>query len=415
MSKIKDITTEIVLNGRKKNQCYLHPVLAAAPAGVFCEKPMIMFGVTQQTGDDMGPMHYSYTMDLGKTWAPIFESENLYGIALEDDIFEIPWLHPFYHKKTKTMMTLGFTMFHRDNSDPSNYNKYKLESFVFGRKQSMGFAIWDHEKRDFKPWEKIQEPAIFPRLRLFSNNSHEEDDGTLLIPYYSETTESEHTEHEGIPGAGVIRFNFDGQRFKILEVGPQVRIEKQYGICEPCIIKFKNKYYMTLRSEIFKDDYEGHDQKMYWSVSNNGINFSEPRNWCWDDGTNVETENTLQYFVSNGDTLFLIYTRINNLCKNRVFRSRAPIFIAEVDTGKNCLVKDSEKIIFPEKGGARMGNFNAKNISENEIWVMDAEWVQYHDTKIKEGDRFWSRAVNNGVHYNKIQYIGDVLLAKIKT
>lgn len=414
MSKIKDITTEIVLNGRKKNQCYIHPCMAVAPAGVFSENPMVMFGITQQTASDMGPMHYSYTTDLGKTWAPIFETENIYGIPLEDDIFEIPWLYPFYHRKTKTMMALGFTMFHRDSSDPSDYNRFKFEWFVFGIKQSMGFAIWDHQKRDFNDWQKIPEPDNFPRVRLFINSWHEESDGTILIPYYTETTESEDTEHEGIPGVGVIKFGFDGEKFKILEVGAEVRIEKKYGICEPCIAKFKSKYYMTIRSEIFEKNYEGHDQKMYWSVSDDGINFSKPKNWCWDDGSNVETENTMQYLIGHKDTLFLIYTRINDLCQKRVFRSRAPLFIAAVDVSKNCLIKETERVIFPEHDGARMGNFNAKNVLEDEIWVMDAEWVQCQDHQKKEGERFWSRGVNNGVHYNKIQYIGDVLLAKVK-
>jgi hypothetical protein len=69
-----------------------------------------------------------------------------------------------------------------------------------------------------------------------------------------------------------------------------------------------------------------------------------------------------------------VYTRTgaNN---DHVFRHRAPIFIAQVDPQRLCVLRATERVLIPERG-ARLGNFGVTDVSENETWVTDAEWMQ---------------------------------------
>ena len=82
--------------------------------------------------------------------------------------------------------------------------------------------------------------------------------------------------------------------------------------------------------------------------------------------------------------------------------------MAEVDADRLMVRRKTERIVFPEKG-ARMGNFNVANVSDTESWVVTGEWLEGRFSHLKEGDRFW--VDNENINY--IQYIGDLLLARV--
>ena len=109
-------------------------------------------------------------------------------------------------------------------------------------------------------------------------------------------------------------------------------------------------------------------------MSENGLDYSEPEPWKWDNGSILENYNTMQRWIRHKDGLYLAYTRkgANN---DHVFRHRAPIFMARLDEERRCLVKDTEVILVPELG-ARLGNFTVTEVSENEFWLLTAEWMQ---------------------------------------
>ena len=56
-----------------------------------------------------------------------------------------------------------------------------------------------------------------------------------------------------------------------------------------------------------------------------------------------------------------------------------------------------------------MGNFNVANVNDKESWVVKGEWLQGKFSDSKEGQRFWIGWDN----INYLQYIGDLLLARI--
>ena len=167
------------------------------------------------------------------------------------------------------------------------------------------------------------------------------------------------------------------------------------------MVKFGGKYLMTIRSE-------SGDFRMYHAVSADGLNWDDFTPWRWDDGSIIETENTQQHWLKHGNRLYLVYTRKSDLSQG-VFRARAPLWMAEVDTQSLRLIRSSEKIVFPAKN-ARMGNFCVANVTENESWVMVGEWVEGMFPDKHKGMRFF---VENNPDINYIQYIGDLLLARI--
>lgn len=108
--------------------------------------------------------------------------------------------------------------------------------------------------------------------------------------------------------------------------------------------------------------------------SKDGLHFEEAVSWTWDDGSILPNYNTQQHWVTHRDGLFLVYTRIaeNN---DHVFRHRAPLFIAQVDPDRLCLIKETERILVPERG-ARLGNFGVVDVNDLETWVTVCEWMQ---------------------------------------
>lgn len=99
-------------------------------------------------------------------------------------------------------------------------------------------------------------------------------------------------------------------------------------------------------------------------------------------GTGHTVTYTQQHWVTHSDGLFLVYTRETE-DNAHVFRHRAPLFIAEVDPERLCLIRSSERVLVPERG-ARLCNFGVVNVNERETWVTVAEWMQNGGVSGKE-------------------------------
>lgn len=187
----------------------------------------------------------------------------------------------------------------------------------------------------------------------------EYDNGDFLLTYYivfMDETKSK---------ALAVRYRYENGELVIVRVGEPLSLQSAArGLVEPSVAELNGCYYMTLRT----------DEQGMLSISNDGFSYSDPIPWKWDDGSILQNYNTMQRWIRHKDQLFLAYTRrgANN---DHVFRHRAPIFISRFDEKRMCLIKASEKILVPELG-ARLGNFNITDISENEIWLLTAEWMQ---------------------------------------
>ncbi len=161
-----------------------------------------------------------------------------------------------------------------------------------------------------------------------------------------------------------MRCTFDGTTLTSIENGDEPTVEIGRGLYEPSLTRFQGKYYLTLRN----------DSAGYVAVGDDGLHFSQPQKWLWDDGTDLGNYNTQQHWVTHSDGLFLAYTRkgANN---DHVFRHRAPLFIAQVDPRTMRVIRSTERILVPEHG-ARYGNFRVTEVNAHETWVTECEWMQ---------------------------------------
>ena len=142
-----------------------------------------------------------------------------------------------------------------------------------------------------------------------------------------------------------VRCAFDGSDLTIREVGPPLENKVGRGLLEPSITRFGNRFFMTIRAE----------------------------------------------------DLFLVYTRKDQTNAN-VIRWRSPLWVAQVDPEKLCLIRETEQIVLPLVGDgvndpsqvALMGNFAVTNVSPEESCITVGEWMPRNKAK------------------------GDVLLGRIK-
>jgi len=116
------------------------------------------------------------------------------------------------------------------------------------------------------------------------------------------------------------------------------------------------------------------DVRGYVAAGEDGLHFCEPRPWTFDDGSDLGNYNTQQHWVTHSDALFLVYTR-RGADNDHVFRHRAPLFMAQVDPERLCVLRDTERVLVPERG-ARLGNFGVCDVDERETWVVVTEWMQ---------------------------------------
>jgi len=136
------------------------------------------------------------------------------------------------------------------------------------------------------------------------------------------------------------------------------------GVGEPSLVRFRDRYYLTLRS----------DERGMFAVSEDGLTFGEPKEWTWLDGTPIGNRNTQQHWLNFGGSLYLAYTREDGR-NDHVFRNRAPIYTARFDPVRGALDRGTEFALVPELG-ARLGNFCTISSGDGSSWLVTAEWMQ---------------------------------------
>src|SRR5205814_10357455 len=125
------------------------------------------------------------------------------------------------------------------------------------------------------------------------------------------------------------------------------------GLYEPGLARFQGKFYLTMRN----------DRAAYVATSTDGLHFSEPRLWTFDDGADLGSYNTQAHWVIHSDGLFLSYTR-RGADNDNVIRHRAPLFLAQVDPEYLVVWRATQRVLVPNKG-AQLANFAMVDVNEN--------------------------------------------------
>jgi hypothetical protein len=183
-------------------------------------------------------------------------------------------------------------------------------------------------------------------------------DGSILLPiYYSPPGKNSR--------AAVCHCSFDGKKLQYLKMGNSLWVDNDSrGLHEPSLMAFGGKYFLTIRNDL----------QGYITTSEDGLHYDAIKPWTFDDGSPLGNYNTQQHWVRHSDGLYLVYTR-RGADNDHVFRHRAPLFMAQVDTEKLAVIRDTEVTLVPERG-ARLGNFGVTEISPKETWVTVSEWMQ---------------------------------------
>ena len=337
-------------------RCWCHPRAGIVPGAGRDGLPRVVMTMNTmhlEGSDVFKGMYGLRTDDLGKTWtepreidalAPRYET--LDGqkrpVAVSD-------FWPGWHAATKTLLGTGHTVVYTPD--------WKVTR---PRPRHTSYSIYDAEKGQWAVWRKLAMPdeKKFYDAGAGCTQRYDPADGTILLPiYFHPPGKSSHV--------AVARCTFDGETLRYREHGNELGIDDETrGLHEPSLARFGGEYFLTIRN----------DKLGFVTRSRDGLNFEPIRPWQFDDGSDLGNYNTQQHWVTHSEALFLVYTRrgANN---DHVFRHRAPLFMAQVDTERLRVIRETERVLVPERG-ARLGNFGVTDVSENETWVTVAEWMQ---------------------------------------
>ena len=339
-------TRRKMLSGGDKKYCKIHPNLAFDGKGTV----LLNYIHLLLSGSDV--FYGSYickSTDGGESFGePILQT------ALKDSFSDGIRTHyhavPFYNKHHKLWFGLGNSTLYEDERHPILRSGVSIGEAIYAELDVQSGCFTSHKPLDF-PFDASFAVPMGQMIEL--------ENGDILVPFYYASRK--HPKCRCV----TVRYAFTRDGLKIVFVGePIIADELKRGLCEPSLERLNGKYYMTIRC----------DEGAYWAVSDDGLHFSEPKEWIFDNGLPIGNYNTQQHWMACDDGLFLAYTR-RGAHNDHVFRHRAPVFMARFDEERGCLMRDTEVILVPELG-ARLGNFNTYRANPKESWLITAEWMQ---------------------------------------
>ncbi len=276
---------------------------------------------------------------------------------------------PQWHERTGKLLltakTFGFLFNPNDNKGKDDrsqervaYSTYDPAKNVWSEMKIMAMPEKDHAGN----------PIIEPNAGCHQRVDLANGDILLPVRYRADRKSRVYT-------SIVTRCTFDGDSLAYVEHGSEHTFNIPRGLYEPSVCKFKNGYYLTMRGEL-----NGHVTR-----SDDGLNYAKTIQWKFDDGQPLLSANAQQHWITHGEHLYLIYSRkgANN---DHVFRNRAPIFIAEVDSEKLCVIRASERVLMSENGLDLTGGFAPVEVSPAETWIVSSE-MGFPDTRKDENNR----------------------------
>lgn len=340
--------------------------------------------VTTQQNEKRGSHGYrdvfvTETSDGAKTWSMPKRIDVLARAVGRDGKERVMGdICPNWHEATGNLLltgkTFGFLVNAKDTAAKDDRSLERVAYAVYSpaKDQWTGMKEMAMPEKDHAG-NKILEPNAGCNDPVFLPN------GEVLLPvrYRANPKTRQYT-------TVVARCRFDGETLTYVEHGSELTFAGKRGLYEPSVTSFGGKFYLTMRA----------DESAFVSVSADGLNYTPPLEWKYDDGKVLGSYNTQQHWITHGDTLWLIYTRrgANN---DHVFRHRAPIFIAQVNPKKLCVLRETEQVLMPETGVDLGGGFAALNVNATETWVISTEMAfpegrKDEDNRIRMARIIWS-------------------------
>jgi hypothetical protein len=292
------------------------------------------------------------TSDGAKTWSALRRIESLTRRKVpEGHEFVIGDVCPQWHAATGVVLATGKT-FGFDGGTKENRGHERVSYAIYSPQQDQwsGLKLLQLPETDHEGL-KILEPNSGCHQRFDLPN------GEILLPirYRKNPASRAYT-------TIVARCTFDGETLTYREHGTELTIPRERGLYEPSVIGYGGRFYLTMRA----------DHSGFVARGNDGLNYEPFKEWTFDDGLVLGSYNAQQHWIAHNNRLYLSYTRrgANN---DHVFRNRAPLFIAEVDPERLCILRATEQILLPETGVDLSGGFGILDVTPNETWVISSE------------------------------------------
>lgn len=341
-----DIQLDKIRSGYDGKTCWVHARGGTIPG----KRPIVVLTMQKLavTGSDVFfGLNEMRTDDLGATWSGPTEHAALGRRPGKDGLVSVICdFTPKWHARTGKLLGTGHIARYDGNHLARSY------------KRQTAYSVYDPKARAWSTWRTVEMPERFYSSGAGCTQRVDLPNGDILLPIYFPGKVA------GCSASTVMRCRFDGTTLSYVEHGDEMTVPIPRGLGEPSLACFRGRFYLTLRN----------DKAGYVTSGADGLHFDKPRKWTFDDGQELGSYNTQQHWVTHSDGLFLVYTR-RGAKNDHVFRHRAPLFIAQVDPKRLCVLRHTERVLVPQRG-ARLGNFGVTDVSERETWVTAAEWMQ---------------------------------------
>jgi len=340
--------------------CWFHPRVAAMPGWGRNGMPAAVLTLQKHlvADDHYSGLYFMRSDDYGRTWrGPVEVRELAWGREPGGVTVSVCDVTPGWHAPSGRVLAVGAQVRY---DAKGNHLRSKPRSI------QTAYAAYDPKADRWSAWRVLQLPAdaMFDYAVSACAQWLTEPDGRILLPLYYKIP-------PGRPGKGwaatVARCTFDGNLLSYRQHGDELVRDKADGFTEPSLVRFGGCYYLTLRGEA--------DTNGYVTTSEDGLHYKPIKPWTFDDGAELGSVNTQQHWLAHSEGLFLCYTR-RGAHNDHIARNRAPLFVAQVDPARLCVLRQTEKVLIPERG-LMLGNFGAAMIDERESWVTDAEFISY--------------------------------------
>ena len=350
---------------------WYHPRVTAIPGAGRDGKPAVLMTLQKHlhTSDHYSGLYDMRTNDLGHAWSgPAERAELAWENGGDGVSVAVADVTPGWHSHTGKALAVGAQV---------RYSAAGEQLEDQPRACQTSYAVYDPKTEQWTRWRRLELPAgeQFDYARSACAQWVAQADGTVLLPFYVGK------DQQGPWSVTVVQCSFDGTELKYLRHGDVISLPVDRGLYEPSLVRHKDRYFLTIRN----------DRKGYVTRGADGLHWESIHPWTFDDGAELGSYNTQQHWLSHRNGLYLVYTRrgANN---DHIIRHRAPLFIARVDPERLCVLRDTERVLIPERGG-EYGNFGATAINDREAWVTVGEGVWSDDDRKRgaEGALFVAR------------------------
>ena len=360
------IIRKTLWRGRTGNEkTYFHPRVTAFADN---KGPRLLMTLQEISGSDYyHHVQQSYSTDGGESWS---EPENIpdmgrknIGNGIEEGVCDVV---PDYHEKTGKVFAIGHNVYYKGGKLYDTLGDFRPEE-KSGTLQRAGTYCVREKDGSWSSRKKI-EMDEFKKSPSFVCGCSQKvilPDGKMIIPFS--------IGYQGRKDRLVtsVLCDFDGSEIKPRKRGILLENPAGRGMLEPSIILYGKMFFLTLRAE---------DNHGYVSVSGDGLSWEPIKPWTWENGEALTMSTTQQHWLAHGGKLYLVYTRKTDKNCN-VMRWRSPLFMAEADPVKLCLIRESEKEVFSLIGDGvndpenvpLMGNFQSVSISATESIITDGD------------------------------------------